>query len=242
MNSASFYRMAVGLILAGLVPMDVARAESGDGFYAGVRAGITAAETMRFAQPGTANLTLNPDEGWVFEGALGYHFTSYLRGEVSVSYGQANVSAAFQENVLPFVACGTFPSTPCLDPEGNGDLESLSGFGTAYFDIPLAGWVRPYLGAGVGFMRVNADVGTRATVGNAPVGRFAILDATDTVVAYRGTAGVSFDMEFADFDIAYHYTFSDKPSIPGRGTLVNFTFNRRFNIHSLTAGVKFRFF
>jgi opacity protein-like surface antigen len=111
----------------------------------------------------------------------------------------------------------------------------------AYYDFPAIGGLRPYAGLGIGVVDIDLDVGTRATMNDGPVSRFAIIDGSDTVVGYRGTVGLAYDVGAADLTLGYTYTFTDRPSIAGRGTHVAFDFDRKLNTHAVSAGLVYRF-
>lgn len=233
--------VAIAAILSVVAASESKAADLGIGFYGAVRGGATKTETMTFAQPSTANLSLNPGTGWVLDGALGYHFSDLLRAEVDAAYGMNNLKGRFQENVATLVACGNTASFPCLSPDVTGDIKTLSAFGMGYVDFPFGALFKAYIGAGIGIVRVDANVQTRASLNNGTVSRFDIIDANISVMAYRGKVGFTIPIVLADVDVGYSYTITNKLSLPGRGANVSFIFDRRMTTHSLTAGVIYRF-
>ena len=238
MNFRSSLAAAVMLAPVALSPT---LAQADTGFYGQLRLGASVLENLHFADPATANLNLNPDTGIAASGAIGYRVLDPLRVELELGYSHNNVTGAFQQNVLVFVGCGTIPGQPCLAPTVNGDIEAVSGFAVAYYDFPSIGSLKPFAGIGLGFVNANVDVGTVATMNDGTRSRFAILDGSDTVLGYRGTLGVAYDIGPVDLTLGYTYTFTDRMNLPGKGTYVTFNFDRRIKTHTINAGVVYNF-
>jgi opacity protein-like surface antigen len=243
-SARPIHALRIGVVAAAVAcaPFTAYAAEAGDpGFYVSVRVGGSVLENMNFAESTTANLGLDPDTGYAINGAIGYGLGNGIRLELDLGYGGNDIKGTFQQNVQAFVPCGEFANNPCLDPNVNGDIGALSGFAMAYYDFPNIGRLMPYAGIGVGFVNVDLDVGARATMNDGPVSRFAIIDGSDTVIGYRGTVGLKYDFGLADVSVGYTYTATDWMNVPGRGTLVNFDFDRRVSAHTLAAGVSYQF-
>ncbi len=216
-------------------------ADSASGIYGSVRVGPTFVGDMNFSESTTADLNLNSKTGWMVGGAVGYRFYDTFRLEFDLAYGSNDLNGTFQQNVQAFVPCGETPGNPCLDPSTDGDLESLSGFATVYYDFPALGQIRPYAGIGVGFVDIDLDVGTRATLNDGPASRFTIINGSDTVLGYRGSLGLIYPIGSADLNLGYTYTFTDRPNFAGQGTLVSFNFDRKVHRHAVAAGLTYRF-
>ena len=232
-----------GLVLAAaatFLPLS-AQADVGTGLYGSFRAGPSLLQDLDFAEAATANLALNPDTGFVLGGAVGYRVTDTLRLEFDLSYARNDLSGTFQQNVQAFVPCGEIAGNPCLSPRVDGDVAAISGFGMAYYDLPVMGRLKPYLGIGVGFVNADLDVGARATMNSGTVSRFAIFNTSDTLIGYRGAVGVAYDLGGVDLTLGYTYTLTDRMDVPGKGTLVSFTYNRRLTTHAVSAGVTYNF-
>jgi opacity protein-like surface antigen len=164
-----------------------------------------------------------------------------IRLEASLGYGRNGLNGTFAQNVQAFVPCGETATNPCLAPTVDGRMRSLTGFGMAYVDIPTAVPVTPYIGAGIGFVRTDLDVGTQGRLNSGTTSRFAIIDGADTVLGYRAAAGVARSLGPAEVSLGYTFTRTAALSLPGRGPLVSFTFNRPITTHSFTAGVTYKF-
>jgi len=209
--------------------------------YATVRGGPTAVPDMTFSQSSTATLKLDPSTGWTLESAVGMHVAPMVRVEASLGYGRNGLGGSFTQNVQAFVPCGETANNPCLSPNVDGKVRTLSGFGMAYVDIPIGVLVTPYVGAGIGFVRADFDVGAQGRLNTGSSGRFSIMDGSDTALGYRATAGISRGIGPAEVSLAYTFTRTDGFNVPGRGPLVNFTFDRPMTMHSFTAGVSYKF-
>jgi len=171
-----------------------AQAGNAAGLYANLRIGPSFVQDMNFAEATTANLALDPDVGFVINGAVGYRFNDAIRLEFDLGYGRNDLTGAFQQNVQVLVPCGEITSAPCLDPDVNGEIATLSGFATAYYDLPVAGPLKPYVGAGIGLVEADMNVGTRAALNSGAVSRYAIIDGADTLLGYRALLGVNYDL------------------------------------------------
>jgi opacity protein-like surface antigen len=218
-----------------------ANASAETGLYGSLKLGGSILQDMNFSEASTANLSLDPNAGFSLSGGVGYRFGNAIRLEFDLGYGDNSLDGGFQQNVQAFVPCGELPGNPCLDPNVDGKAKSLSGFVTGSYDLPVAGAFKPYIGVGVGFIDVDLHVDTRAAMNAGTVSRFDIINGSDTVVGYRGTLGVAYDMGDVDLTLAYTYTFTDRMNIPGKGTLVTFDFDRRMRAHALMAGGSYNF-
>jgi opacity protein-like surface antigen len=215
--------------------------EQGSGFYGSVRVGPSFFEGMSFAEASTADLDLDPRTGWLVGGALGYRIFDAVRLELDLAYAASNLRGTFQENVQAFVPCGEFAGNPCLDRNVDGDISALTSFASAYYDFPRIGQIKPFVGLGIGLVDIDLDVGTRATLNDGPVSRFAIVHGSDTALGYRGALGFSYDVGAVDLAVGYSYTFAQRSSFAGDSPLVSFSFDPKVSVHALSAGLVYKF-
>jgi len=234
---------ACALAAASMVSLTAAAqaADAGPGLYGRLSIGPSLMQDMNFAEASTANLALDPETGFAVNGAVGYRVNDGLRLEFDLGYTRGDLGGAFQQNVQALVPCGEIEGNPCLGPDVDGDARTLSGFAMAYYDLPVTGALRPFVGAGVGLLEADLNVGTRATMNAGTVSRFEIINGSDTLMGYRGSAGVTYAMKAVDITFGYTYTLSERMKIPGRGALVNFDFDRRMKAHTFSAGVSYNF-
>jgi opacity protein-like surface antigen len=114
-------------------------------------------------------------------GALGYKF-SLLRVEGELQRVSVGTEA---DHVSGTLLAGTSDTI--------GKVKETSGFANAYFDFPSFFGLAPYLGAGLGYARVNLDnvarLNTSSTGGTRSVIQFS---GSDAVFGYQGMAGLQF--------------------------------------------------
>lgn len=232
---------AIVFAAAALNPGWARAAEDTGRFYASLRLGPSLVQDMDFAQRTTANLALNPEAGFALGGALGYGVTKSLRVELDLGYGRNTLTGSFQQNVQVFIGCGELPSSPCLNPDVDGDVATIGGFAMVYYDPPVEGRLKPFIGAGVGFVSVALDVGTGARMNNGTLSRYDIIDSSDSRLGYRGTLGVAYDLGGVELMLGYSYAMTDRLEMPGKGTYVSFTFDQRATSHAINAGARYRF-
>lgn len=211
------------------------------GVYGVLRTGAVVPSDMNYAKAINSDLLLDLGTGWTVGGAIGYRFNQPLRAELSFDYLDASLKGTYRENGF-FVPCGTFANQPCLGPAVNGGLKAWSGFAMGYYDIDLSGPVSPYIGAGLGLVRMGLDVKTTARLNVGTSRPFAIVDDRDAVLGYRLASGIAFDVGPAKVDVGYTYTRANAPSLDAAGSAIPaFTFDRRLRSHSVTAGIRFGF-
>ncbi|MFZ5533268.1 MAG: outer membrane protein [Pseudomonadota bacterium] len=84
----------------------------------------------------------------------------------------------------------------------NGDVGVWGGMVNGYYDF-LEGPLVPFIGVGVGYTQVDAKVN---------LGDISVIDDDDTVLAYQGILGVSYDfMPNLQGVLAYRYLSLDDP-------------------------------
>ena len=211
------------------------------GPYARFYGGLTSVQGMTFNDATSADLDLDGGTGLTFGGALGYRFGSGFRTELDLAYSEANVDGTFQENVQTFVPCGEISNSPCLDGQVDGDYTSLSALVMAYYDFAMGGRVTPYVGSGIGLIDADLDATTPGALNDAETIDFALLDGSDTELAYRLAAGLAYDAGAFDILLDYSWTRSGRLALAGRGAFTSFAFDRRINAHTFTVGARYTF-
>lgn len=89
----------------------------------------------------------------------------------------------------------------------NGDVGVWGGMLNGYYDF-LEGPLVPFIGLGVGYAQVDANVN---------LGDISVIDDDDTVLAYQGILGVSYDfMPNLQGVLAYRYLSLDDPEFKDR--------------------------
>ncbi len=228
--------------LAAMTTLAAAQGVSGDaGAYGRIYGGLSSIEDMSFADPATADLTLNGGSGLIFGGALGYSFGNGFRTELDVARSSADLDGALTENVQAFVPCGETPSNPCLDPDIDGDYTGWSGMAMAYYEFSTGSALMPYIGVGVGLVDVDLEAETIGRLKDGASSEFAIVDGSDSEFAYKLAAGAAYDIGAFDITLDYSYLRTGRVALDGRSAYTSFIFDRRANVHSFTVGARAAF-
>lgn len=111
----------------------------------------------------------------------------------------------------------------------NGDVGVWGGMVNGYYDF-LEGPLVPFIGVGVGYTQVDAKVN---------LGDISVIDDDDTVLAYQGILGVSYDfMPNLQGVLAYRYLSLDDPQFKDQaGGKVDMEYDSQ----SLDVGLRYSF-
>jgi OOP family OmpA-OmpF porin len=118
------------------------------------------------------------DEGWMVDTGIGYAFDNGFRLEGELSYRKNQWEALAVD-----------------PPDGDftGDAKAWGLLANLFYDFNRGGTIQPFIGVGAGGAHVE-------------VGIDGLNDASDTVFAYQGLAGVGFRLsERATLDLTYRY-------------------------------------
>ena len=194
----SFKALGAVLCCAFMLAAGPAAAQSAKGFYVGVGGGINFLQDTDFDVLGTVNVENEYDSGFTLSGYGGYDFGAVwplggvrLEGEF-----------AYRDNGIDV------HSVPALggdQPGSDGDASSFAFMTNAYNDFLPKSKFRPYVGAGIGVVRVDfSDYGIAAIPD--------VLDDSDTVFAWQAMGGIAYDLtEKVTFGAEYRY-FSAEPT------------------------------
>ena len=134
--------------------------------------------------------------GWL---GAGYDFGNNFRLESTFGYRGGDLGDITDSNGIP--ATGLASINP-----GEGDLQIWDAMVNLLFDVPSAGRVTPYIGAGVGLANVKADVASLAVTDG--VSTFATngFSDSDTSFAYQALVGLGLAVtENLTFDLGYKW-------------------------------------
>jgi outer membrane protein OmpA-like peptidoglycan-associated protein len=182
------------------------------GFYVGAGGGVNLNLDSDLSGTGI-NTTADYDTGWAGVGSLGYAFGNGFRLELEGGYRDNDVDS--------FSGASS----------ASGDASALSIMGNVLYDFNTGTAFTPYIGAGVGGARIDYD-------GFSPVGSTSIND-DDTVFAYQGIAGVSYNLSpqaqiFAD----YRYFATQDPEFNAASGV---GVDGEYASHTVLVGVRFFF-
>ncbi|NBX67249.1 MAG: porin family protein [Proteobacteria bacterium] len=154
--------------------------------------------------------------GYSVQGAVGYDYGMF-RSELELSYRRNDVDGHTRNGVT-------------LGNPG-GDSESFAGMINGYVDIPTGTVVTPYVGAGVGFARVDANEYDTSGVD--------FLDDGETDFAYQGIAGLDFAIDDAlSLYTEYKYFAVDNSEVR---TVANNPSDLDYDSHSVSVGLRYSF-
>lgn len=200
----------------------VAQAE---GPYVGVEGGLFVPQSLDYNFVGLQNFFSSSYAKGIEGGAkLGYDFEG-IRVEAEISYKRASADR------FGFKLQGQ-PLAMVRGDDVSGHISSLSGMVNGYWDI-THGRIQPYVGAGIGFARIDSHNVGYAGYGDSGV----FLDATDTAMAFQLMAGARmrvtphlsasigyryFDVEKVKLNI---FNSSARSNLRASSVLVGLTYN-----------------
>lgn len=185
--------------------------------YAGAHAGVGMmedAETTDSTLPGV-EVDFGFDHGLTASGVLGLASGSY-RSELEFSYQKNDLDN------LNVQGLNIDPSTVGL----SGDVTALLGLVNAYYDFDIGRQFFPFITAGVGFARIEADGSLQGV-------NLTFTDK-DTILAYYAGAGIGYAVsETVTLDVRYRYLTGSDPEFD--------TTTTTFASHNFMAGIRFKF-
>jgi outer membrane protein OmpA-like peptidoglycan-associated protein len=161
------------------VPL-VARAQPVDGLYVGLGAGYNYLQDTKFKDnPVGAKLT--GSGGPAVLASVGYGFGNGFRVEIEADYRQDDM------HFRPKSIDGN-------GVNGGANLRTFGGFVNALYDFDIgAGWIYPYVGAGVGYEGINIPNG-KSYVDGTTTGVY-LNDNTEGAFAAQGIVGAAFPID-----------------------------------------------
>ena len=123
------------------------------------------------------------DLGPLTEAAVGYPLGDF----------RADISYSYTKNTVDRVSTQVLGLT--RDLPSNGSMQTNSGFLNLYYDVPSRKRFRPYLGAGVGYSRVDCSINGSASVNGFAQTR-SYRESFNTI-GYQGKIGVSYAVSSA---------------------------------------------
>ena len=129
------------------------------------------------------SLDASLDLGPLTEAAVGYRLGDF----------RADISYSYTKNTVDRVSTQALGLT--RDLPSNGSMQTNSGFLNLYYDIPTRKRFRPYLGAGVGYSRVDCSIHGSVSINGVTQAR-SYRDSFNTI-GYQGKVGVSYAVSSA---------------------------------------------
>ncbi|WP_170340308.1 outer membrane protein [Ruegeria arenilitoris] len=162
--------------------------------------------------------TITTDNGVTYGLAVGLRFASNLRAEFELSYASNDA----KEIGRPFT-------------QYDGSFDATFGMANLWYDVPVQGRFKPYVGGGLGFARVSHDGQSGAGV--------TLVDDSDTAIAGQLGFGGRFQVgERGNIDIGYRYkTTGDLDFTTTQVFIPTDLTNGRYSSHSLILGYSYSF-
>lgn len=181
----------------------------GTGLYIGGHFGVNFLSDPDINQGGVI-LSTNYETGIGLGGRLGYDFGNIrVDGEI-----------AFRHNIVSDI----------LGVSTQGNALALSYMVNGYFDFPIDGPVKPYIGGGVGFSTVFLDIvasGAR------------IADDRESVLAYQLSGGIGYEINPRTIvTLGYRFFATEDPEIESIGGAPLTT---EYQSHEINIGVRVLF-
>ena len=214
-----------------------------------------------------ATVTTEHDTGFKFGGMIGRHLGSGLRVEGEVFMARAEVSKLTHGSITVPALSFTLPEE--LPIPVSGTAEQLGAMVNLWYDFDAGDTWTPYIGGGLGFVRVDQgglryDTGAVAeAVANAliqaqvppgtppamrpgpvelPEGTVPSPSATDTAFAYQIGGGIGYALSGSTtLQIGYRLQMVNGLSYSGSNDMATVSSNTDLRIHFLEIGIRYRF-
>ncbi len=189
------FRTALLAAAASIVLIGSASALNTSCFYIGGAAGLTFLDDVDGTyKPANSKGAEKYKTGYGLLGALGYGYGNGFRSEIEVAYSDSKA-----KNSSYSLGSGITTST-------GGNASAFSVLGNALYDFNFGLPVTPYLGVGLGWVRLNAESKVNSNVGN-----IKLIDDDADAVGYQLIAGLSLpimDNLKATLDYRFKSTFN----------------------------------
>ena len=261
------YALAVALCL--LAPL-AGPAEAGKpGWYAGANLPImyiddtdtktvATIQTPRSPIEHAATAGTEHETGFKLAGIVGYGFASGIRVEAEVFFARASIDKIDYSNIRVPAFGFTFPGK--IPVPVSGSVDQYGGLLNVWYDYDTGLALKPYIGGGVGFLRVDqGDLkyddnrltqvvtdalsqaqGLAATA--LPPGYVPRPSSSDTVAAYHIGAGIGYELsERITLQAGYRLQRTGELSFPGRNETASTKATTDLQIHFFEIGIRYHF-
>ncbi len=219
--------MKYALLAAALVALPGAALAQTPRIYAAFQAGST---WLNNSDNTSHDFNMESDykTGYSLALRVGTHVASNWRVEGEIAYAENDVSSLTIKNDggLGQALIGQSLNGTHLD--GNGWVSSLSGMANVLYDFMPGQRVHPYVGAGIGVARLNAN--------NVGFGSYTVVDDSTTDFAYQGIAGVSVDVS-PTLAVYLDYHYFAVPN-PGFRDVTGVRFDSEYKSNTVALGLR----
>lgn len=188
-----------------------------EGPYVALGAGLVIPEESDLDGPTAATSgDVEFDNGWAAMIAGGYAWGNGLRTELEFSYRDTGVDGI---------------TTPGAT-NGDGSANALATMANVLYDFDFGIGLKPYLGAGIGLARVEAE-NWRNSAG-------AITDDGDISWAWQGIAGAAYGIS-DNVDLTLDYRYFSAPDLELSGAAAGTSYDTEYQNHTVMLGVRYTF-
>lgn len=131
------------------------------------------------------------------------------------------------------------PASPFLAGDYSGGMHALSAMANVFIDLPAAGRMRPYLGAGYGLARVNAEYNTSVCILFCFSTTNEVVEDWDWANAWQAMAGLSFSKGAGDVEWFVGYRYYETEDLNLRTISGVFFTQDGLKDHSIMFGFRF---
>ena len=201
--------------------------------------------------PNGTSVAAGTPYGWTTEfdqgvsGSLeaGLRYGGNIRSGVEIAYSSADIDGHSRVQlggtVIDGVDAAVLTGSPTqlgaivgqVVDDGRGDVKNLSVFANAYYDFDLAGPFAPYVGAGLGFTKVDVDY--------SPSG-VGIINGDDTVFAWQLKAGATYRLG-DNWEVYGEYAYRRSEDVSLDNQLFPGTLDIENQQSVFSLGVRYRF-
>lgn len=202
---------ATGIATCALTTGAMADGSMPTGYYLGGAAGIGHTHDMDI-ENATTNTDAELDTGFAGIVSFGYKYDQSWRGEFELGYRRNDVDSASGFS------------------DAGGDVDALTGMVNVLYDFENSSNFTPFVGAGIGVARIDADGTISGTQ---------IVDDSDTALAGQLLAGVGYKVSDS-LDLTARYSFTAAPDLEF-DAVDGTSFDSEYYNHAVMVGLRFHF-
>lgn len=183
------------------------------------------------------------EDGASFSAELGMRYGGGLRSGIELGYTQSDIDRhsgvklgttaldGVDAAVLTGSATKLGATVGAVVADGRGDITNTAVFANLYYDLETGGPLSPYVGAGIGFSKVEVDY--------SPSG-VGIINGSETAFAWQLKAGVTWKIE-QNWEAYGEYAYRQTDDVTLDNKLFPGTLNIENTQSAVSIGVRFRF-
>ncbi len=213
----------------------------------GTQAGLNPLAPM-MAVPYKSKSKSEYDTGFKVAGVVGYELGGGLRVEGELFFARAEVDKVTYKGVN--AGGDPVPGLGNVDIPITGTADQFGGFASVWYDIDTGSEWIPYVGGGLGFIRVDQGdldydsngLAEEIIRGQLPPGTVPDISTVDTVFAYHFGAGVGYRLtDNVILQAGYRFQAASDLEFEGENPGGSVRVESSLRAHLLEVGVRYRF-